>query len=44
MHRATLRKFNYLCQIEKQFGRNVEANTVHHIFPLEHFPEFAYAE
>lgn len=29
-----------MCQITKRYGRLVEAQTVHHIFPREFFPEW----
>lgn len=37
-----LRRDGYLCQESKRYGRHVEADTVHHIWPAEEFPEFAY--
>ena len=39
-----LRRDGYMDQIEKRYGRMVEATIVHHIFPLEDFPEYAYAD
>ncbi|MCI9576612.1 MAG: HNH endonuclease [Clostridiales bacterium] len=38
---AILRRDGYQCQISKRYGKRVEANTVHHIYPLEEYPEFA---
>lgn len=32
----------YKCQIAKWFGRTEEANTVHHIYPVKDYPEYAY--
>lgn len=29
-----------MCRECKRFGRSREATTVHHIFPLEHYPEY----
>lgn len=44
IRRATaLRRDGYLDQIELRYGRHVEAETVHHIFPLETFPEYRLA-
>jgi len=37
-----LRRDGYMCQESKRFGKIKEANTVHHIFPLELFPEYAW--
>lgn len=35
-----LRRDNYQCQISKRYGRLVAADTVHHIFPRESYPEY----
>lgn len=40
--RAMIRD-NYQCQISKRYGKNVPAKVVHHIYPVEHFPEYAYS-
>ena len=37
-----LRRDGYLCQISLREGRHVEANTVHHIFPADDYPEYQY--
>lgn len=39
---AILRRDQYRCQLSARYGRHVPANTVHHIFPLEDYPEFAF--
>lgn len=39
-----LARDQYLDQIEKRYGRRVEADTVHHIFPREWFPEYTFSE
>ena len=39
---SILRRDQYRCQLSARYGRNVPANTVHHIFPLEDYPEFAF--
>lgn len=31
-------------EIEKRYGKTVEATTVHHIFPVEIYPEFAFED
>ena len=38
-----LRRDNYLDQVVRRYGKNVTANTVHHIFPREFYPEFTYS-
>ena len=39
---AILRRDGYLCQISKRYGRTAEADMVHHIYPREQFPEYAF--
>lgn len=36
-----LRRDGYLCQESKKYGVTEEATTVHHIWPLEDYPEYA---
>lgn len=36
-----LRRDDYLCQISIRYGKLVEATTVHHIYPVEFYPELA---
>lgn len=38
-----LRRDKYQCQEAKRYGQNEEATTVHHIYPLEEYPELALA-
>lgn len=38
---AILRRDNYLCQECKRYGKTTPAQTVHHIYPLERYPELA---
>ena len=38
-----LRRDKYLDQVEKRYGRMVEATIVHHIFPLDEYPQYATA-
>lgn len=40
---SVLRAAGYRCQYAKRFGRNVEATRVHHIWPAETFPEYAWS-
>lgn len=35
-----LRRDGYTCQISKRYGKQIPADTVHHIFPREEFPEY----
>lgn len=35
-----LRRDGYKCQQAKRYGKSVQANTVHHVFPREFFPEY----
>lgn len=42
IRRSVLRRDGYQCQISKRYGKMAEANTVHHIFPREEFPEYQY--
>ena len=36
-----LRRDNYLCRESMRFGRTKQADMVHHIYPLEEYPELA---
>lgn len=37
-----LRRDGYRCQLSKRYGRAVQAEVVHHIYPVEDYPEYAY--
>ena len=37
-----LRRDGYMCQASRRYGRRVQADTVHHIFPREIYPEYQY--
>lgn len=37
-----LRRDGYLSQEAKRYGRRAEADTVHHVWPAEKFPEYAW--
>lgn len=39
-----LRLDKYLCQIERQYGRKVEAKIVHHIYPAKEYPEYEWCD
>lgn len=35
-----LRRDSYTCQYNKRYGRMVQADTVHHIFPADEYPQY----
>lgn len=37
-----LRRDGYMCQASLRYGRHTEADTVHHIFPVSKYPEYAW--
>lgn len=37
-----LRRDGYMCQISKRYGKQVQADLVHHIYPADEYPEYAY--
>lgn len=38
---AILRRDEFMCQESKRYGKTIPATTVHHIYPLEYYPELA---
>ena len=42
LRQQALRRDGFRCQDAARYGRTVEAVTVHHIWPAEDYPEFAY--
>lgn len=36
-----LRRDEYMCQQSRRYGKTEPATTVHHIYPLEYYPELA---
>ena len=40
--RAIMRRDGYMCQLSKRYGKSVPAEVVHHIFPADEYPEYAY--
>lgn len=36
-----LRRDGYQCQVSKRYGKNVDGNVIHHIFPRSEFPEYS---
>lgn len=39
-----LRRDKYMCQISKRYGKLVQADTVHHIWPRDLFPEYSFED
>lgn len=39
-----LRRDEYLCQESRRFGRTESAEVVHHIYPIELYPELAFED
>lgn len=39
-----LRRDGYQCQWARRYGRRVQATRVHHIWPADDWPEYAYEE
>ena len=39
-----LKRDGYMCQVSKRYGRMAEANTVHHIYPADEYPEYQWCE
>lgn len=35
-----MRRDGYMCQMSKRYGKIKPAKVVHHIFPLEYYPEY----
>ena len=42
LRQQALRRDRHRCQESKRYGLPVEATTVHHIWPAEDYPEYAY--
>lgn len=38
------RKHQYLCAESLRYGKRVEAEMVHHIYPTDEYPEYAYED
>lgn len=43
LRESVLRRDRYICQDAARYGRRIAAETVHHIFPRNEFPEFQWA-
>ena len=44
IRRRILKKYDYLCVESKRYGKTEGAEVVHHIYPLEQYPELAYED
>ena len=42
LRESILQRDGYKCQYCKRFGKNVQADHVHHVLPREFFPEYTY--
>lgn len=42
LRERVLREAGYRCQWARRYGKRVEATHVHHIWPAEDYPEYAY--
>lgn len=42
LREAILRRDGYLCRECARYGKRVEANTAHHVFPADAFPQWAW--
>lgn len=40
---SVLRRDGYMCRESARYGKRAEAETVHHIFPRDEFPEYQWA-
>lgn len=39
-----LKRDKHLCQISLRYGKRVEADTVHHIYPIKEYPQYAWCD
>lgn len=37
---SVLRRDGYMCQASLRYGKHIQANTVHHIFPASKYPQY----
>ncbi len=44
LRKRILKRDKYLCQYYKRFGKRIDATVVHHIFPSDEYPQWAYCE
>lgn len=41
LSKSIMRRDGYKCQLSKRYGKNVPAELVHHIYPVDEYPEYA---
>lgn len=39
-----LKRDKYLCQFYCRYGKRIEANTVHHIYPVAEYPQYMWCD
>ena len=39
-----LRRDKYMCRESLRYGKRIDADTVHHIYPLSEYPEYGYCD
>lgn len=39
-----LKRDGDMCQESKRYGKRIDADTVHHIYPVEEYPEYAWCD
>lgn len=39
-----LRRDGYMCQLSLRYGKRIDADIVHHIYPVEDYPEYAFCD
>lgn len=44
LRKKVLKRDKYLCKESLRYGKRVEAFVVHHIYPVNSFPEYAFCE
>ena len=44
VRRKVLRRDGYMCQLSKRYGKRVDAEMVHHIYPRDEYPQWQYCE
>lgn len=44
LRQKILRRDGYMCQYNKRYGRHIQADTVHHIYPADEYPEYQWCE
>ena len=39
-----LKRDGYMCQVSKRYGKRIDANVVHHVFPSDDYPEYQWCD